>query len=390
LRKRFRNRIGRISARVRKRFPGRLPCHRVGRVCIVAADDKGAFVGRVTVKTIAEAVGVSPSTVSNAYNRPDQLSGELRERILAVAADLGYAGPDAAARMLRSGRAEAVGVLLTERLSYAFSDPYAIGFLTAVTEVLEQSQTSLVLMPIGYEAQRQQAVAPDLTAVRQANIDAMTILCIGNLHPATQLAKARGIRIVGTDIDPDPDSTWVAIDDVEAGAVLGRHLADLGHARVGVIADTGFPAGTVTTDLSVDDITCTDCRARLQGLAGVLDELVIVSGGHNTPDSGIAAGGALLDRPDRPSAIVGLSDVVALGVLDAMRERGLQAPRDVSVSGFDDIAAAAPAGLTTVRQPILAKGRMVGELLLDAEREPRQVLLPIELIVRDSTGVPAS
>jgi len=148
----------------------------------------------VTVKTIAEAVGVSPSTVSNAYNRPDQLSAELRERILAVAAELGYAGPDAAARMLRSGRAEAVGVLLTERLSYAFSDPYAIGFLTAVTEVLEQSQTSLVLMPIGYEAQRVGAV-PDVTAVRQANIDAMTILCIGNLHPATQLAKARGIRL---------------------------------------------------------------------------------------------------------------------------------------------------------------------------------------------------
>ena len=218
----------------------------------------------------------------------------------------------------------------------------------------------------------------------------MTILCIGNLHPATQLAKARGIRIVGTDIDPDPDSTWVAIDDVEAGAVLGRHLAELGHTRVGVIADTGFPAGTVTTDLSIDDITCTDCRARLQGLAGALDELVIVSGGHNTPDSGIAAGGALLDGPDRPSAIVGLSDVVALGVLEAMqRPWSGRHPGDVSVSGFDDIAAAAHAGLTTVRQPILEKGRLVGELLLDAEREPRQVLLPIELVVRDSTGVPA-
>ena len=91
-----------------------------------------------------------------------------------------------------------------------------------------------------------------------------------------------------------------------------------------------------------------------------------------------------------PRAIVGLSDVVALGVLEAMRERGLEAPRDVSVSGFDDIAAAAQAGLTTVRQPILEKGRLVGELLLDAEREPRQVLLPIELVVRDSTGVPAA
>ena len=342
---------------------------------------------RVTVKTIAEAVGVSPSTVSNAYNRPDQLSAELRERILAVAAELGYAGPDAAARMLRSGRAEAVGVLLTERLSYAFSDPYAIGFLTALTEVLERSQTSLVLMPIGYETQRDLGDhQPDLTAVRQANIDAMTILCIGNLHPATRLAKARGIRIVGTDIDPDPNSSWVAIDDVEAGALVGGHLAELGHRRVGVIADTGFPAGTVTTDLTIDDITCTDCHARLRGLTRALDELVIVSGGHNTVDSGIAAGGVLLDDPERPTAIVGLSDVVALGVLQSMRQRALVAPRDISVSGFDDIAAAAEAGLTTVRQPILQKGRRVGELLLDTELEPRQVLLPIELVVRDSTG----
>lgn len=344
---------------------------------------------RVTVKTIAEAVGVSASTVSNAYNRPDQLSAELRERIMSVAAELGYAGPDAAARMLRSGRAEAVGVLLTERLSYAFSDPYAIGFLTALTEVLERSQTSLVLMPIGYEAQRDLGEQPpDLTAVRQANIDAMTILCIGNLHPATQLARARGIRIVGTDIDPDPESTWVAIDDVEAGALVGRHLAELGHRRVGVIADTGFPAGTVTTGLSIDDITCTDCHARLHGLSSAVAELEIVSGGHNTVASGVAAGAVLLDGPDRPSAIVGLSDVVALGVLRAMQERGLSAPADVSVSGFDDVAAAAEAGLTTVRQPIREKGLQVGELLLDADREPRQVLLPIELVVRSSTGAP--
>jgi DNA-binding LacI/PurR family transcriptional regulator len=341
---------------------------------------------KVTVKTIAEAVGVSPSTVSNAYNRPDQLSAELRERILAVAGQLGYAGPDAAARMLRSGRAEAVGVLLTARLSYAFSDPYAIGFLTAVTEVLEQSQTSLVLMPIGYESQQEPPSEPDVTAVRQANIDAMTTLCIGNLHPATQVARARGIRIVGTDVDPDPDSTWVAIDDVEAGALIGRHLAELGHRVIGVIADTGYPAGTVTTGLTIDEITCTDCQARLRGLASALDELQIVSGGHNTIDSGIAAGGALLDQPDRPTAIVGLSDVVALGVLDALASRGLRAPRDISVSGFDDIAAAEDAGLTTVRQPILEKGRRVGELLLDAELEPRQVLLPIELVVRASTG----
>ena len=339
--------------------------------------------GRVTVKTIAEAVGVSASTVSNAYNRPDQLSADLRERILAVADQLGYAGPDAAARMLRSGRAEAVGVLLTERLSYAFSDPYAIGFLTALTEVLEEQHTSLVLMPIGLDSD-----TPDVTAVRQANIDALTMLCIADSHPAKQLARARGIRLVGTDIDPDPDSTWVAIDDVAAGAMVGRHLATLGHRRVGVIADTAHPAGTVTTELTLDDITCTDCHARLRGLATVLDHLSIVSGGHNAALSGVAATDALFDRPEPPTAVIGLSDVVALGALQALSARNLRVPEDVSVSGFDDIAEAAEAGLTTLRQPIVAKGRQVGELLLDPEHEPRQVLLPIELVVRGSTGTP--
>lgn len=345
--------------------------------------------GRVTVKTIAQAVGVSPSTVSNAYNRPDQLSAELRTRILTVAANLGYAGPDAAARMLRSGRAEAVGVLLTERLSYAFSDPYAIGFLTALTAVLERYQTSLVLMPIGYEAPHAGGLrTPDVTAVRQAHVDAIATLCLEAAHPAIELAKARGIRIIGTDIDPDPNSSWVAIDDVEAGALVGRHLTELGHLRVGVIADTGYPSGTVSTGLSIDDISCTVCNARLRGLAGTVDELVIVSGGHNTRESGAAAGGALLDDPKQPTAIVGLSDVVAIGVLQAVEARGLQVPDDVSVSGFDDVPAAAEMGLTTVRQPIWEKGRRVGELLLDKDLEPRQVLLPIELVIRGSTAAP--
>ena len=94
---------------------------------------------RVTVKTLADELGISVSTVSNAYNRPDQLSARLRERVLSKADELGYAGPDAAARALRSGRAEAVGVLLTERLSYAFSDPYAIEFLAGLSEVASRS-----------------------------------------------------------------------------------------------------------------------------------------------------------------------------------------------------------------------------------------------------------
>ena len=180
----------------------------------------------------------------------------------------------------------------------------------------------------------------------------------------------------------------MAIDDVEAGALVGRHLADLGHRRVAVIADTGAPAGTVATGLQVDDITCIDCAARLRGLRTIFsDDLSVASGGHNA--DGVGGGGGRgacssgpepPDRDRRPQRRDG-----PRGAADAGR-RGLAAPDDVSVVGFDDVPAAAEVGLTTVRQPIREKGRRVGELLLDPDAAERQVLLPIELIARRTTG----
>src|SRR5687768_7674088 len=90
--------------------------------------------------SVARALGVSPSTVSNAYNRPDQLSPALRKRVLETAAELGYAGPDPVARSLRSGRAGAVGVVFYERLPYAFADPAAVLFLQGVSKVIDERQ----------------------------------------------------------------------------------------------------------------------------------------------------------------------------------------------------------------------------------------------------------
>lgn len=343
---------------------------------------------RVTAKEVAAAVGVSVATVSNAYNRPDQLSADLRARILVTAGRLGYAGPDAAARTLRRGRSGAVGVLLTERLSYAFSDPYAIGFLAGLAEVVERSGTSIVLMPL-----RDIDGEPEITAVRQAAIDAMTTLCLPDDHPARVLAKARGIRLVGTTLSTDPGETWVAIDDEAAGRTVGAHLAGLGHRRIVVVADINAPAGQPARQLPMEAIGCIDCAARLRGLNTVLPGgLTVVSAGHNAPASGVSAARWILGQewrpgdPGAPTAVVGLSDVIALGVLETLRGHGIAVPGQLSVCGFDDIAAAAPAGLTTLRQPIGEKGRLVGDLLLDPQPAPRQVLLPGALVARASSG----
>ena len=345
---------------------------------------------RMTVKTLAAALGVSPATISNAYNRPDQLSPQLRERILATAEELGYPGPDAAGRTLRMGRADAVGVLLAERLSYAFSDPFAIEFLTGLSEVLEEHGISIVLMPLsrrGTGSSGTDADQSDVTAVRHANIDALTILSLPADHPAAMLARARGIRLVTTSASNDPDSSWVAIDDFGAGVMIGEHLANLGHRDIAVLVETNQPAGSPGRRLEVAELTFLDYAARVDGLRKAMPgRVMIVSGGHNSIESGAGATRWLLDRDELPTAVVCLSDVLALGALQALASRGLTTPRHVSVCGFDDIAAAKAANLTTVHQPIRDKGQHVGRLLIDPESRPRQVLLPVNLISRATTG----
>jgi len=335
----------------------------------------------VTLKTVAKAVGVSPSTVSNAYNKPDQLSAALRDRILATAHELGYAGPDASARALRSGKAGSIGVLFTDKLSYAFSDPFAVGFLAGLAEVAEQFRTSLLLMPLGGED-----TADNSTAVKQAAIDAAAIFCVPHGHPALEILTARGLPAASTD-PGDFAESWVAIDEVAAAAAMGEHLARLGHRDIVVLLDNARTPGS-TGELEPEQVASGNPTLRLEGLRKAMPEarIRLVSGGYNAFDSGVAGAGWVLDSQDRPTAIVGLSDVQALGAMEALRVRGLVPGRDITVTGFDDIPAAEQAGLTTIHQPIKDKGRLLGRLLLDPEVTERQILLPTELVVRASSG----
>ncbi|HEY0470726.1 MAG TPA: LacI family DNA-binding transcriptional regulator [Kribbella sp.] len=337
----------------------------------------------VTIKTVAQAVGVSPSTVSNAYNKPDQLSATMRERILDKARELGYAGPAASARALRSGKAGAVGVLFTDKLAYAFSDPYAVGFLAGLAEVAEEFATSLLLMPLSASD-----IQGGTNAVQQAAIDAAAIFCVAGGHPALDMLKNRGIPMVSTDRGDHPDLSWVAIDEVEAAAKLGKHLARLGHRELVVLVDNAEAAGSRPVELTLDEVGYTDCELRIRGLQKEMPDarIRLISGGHNAFSSGLTGAEWVLDSQDRPTAIVGLSDVQALGAMEAMKTRGLVPGRDLTVVGFDDIPAAGPAGLTTIRQPIRDKGRTVGRVLLDPETKERQLLMPTELVVRSSSG----
>lgn len=346
--------------------------------------------GRVTLQTVAAAAGVSRSTVSNAYNRPDQLSSEVRQRVLGTARRLGYAGPDAAARSLRSGRAGALGVLFTETLSYALSDPYGVEFLRGLASVAEVHATGLLLVPLD-EVDSEAAC----TATRQAVADGFCLECVDESNPVVDVILSRGLPLVTTTAPVERDVAFVGIDERAAARSAAEHLSRLGHRRVTVIVDGRPPFGAqgfLPLQRAVDEAVDRNAKLRLLGFCDGLPgaEIDVAAARRNSREDGWQAAAAILDQRDRPTAILTISDVLALGVLDAVSQRGLAPGRDVSLVGFDDIPAASDARLTTVRQPVYEKGRLAGLILLDPDAVPdRQVSLPTELVVRASTG-PAS
>jgi DNA-binding LacI/PurR family transcriptional regulator len=222
--------------------------------------------------------------------------------------------------------------------------------------------------------------------VRNAVVDGVIAYCVDDGHPALDVIARRGLPFVHGD-DSLPGRR-VVIDETGATRAVGKYLARLGHTDVAMIVDSKralVSAGGVTDETAL----YTNDRLRLQGVReglGAGARLTVISGGPNSVESGRAAAEVALDRRDRPTAIAAGCDVLAFGVLDAVRRRGLHPGRDISITGFDDIPAAEAAGLTTVRQPIREKGRLFGRMLLDPTYTEQRVVLPTELIVRSSTG----
>jgi DNA-binding LacI/PurR family transcriptional regulator len=351
-----------------------------------------------TLQAVADAVGVSRSTVSNAYSRPDQLSTALRERILDAARQLGYPGPNPTARSLRRGFVGSIGVLFTSNLSYAFTDPFAVRFLAGVGGAAERHGASILLVPLPT------AETDARRAVENAAVDGFCVYCVADENWALDVIRQRGLPFVSTAPrdDASPDDRFVGIDERAAARGVAAHVAGLGHRRVALLADSVLPgaaAGPLRV-AGVDEVPHPTTRGRLAGFADAFaevgvdwSELTVVNVHGNSRTAAAAAAAALLDGPTPPTAVLAGSDVLALGVLDALADRPVTERPSISVTGFDDIPEAAAAGLTTVRQPAEEKGRIAANLLLDPPAEPGagHVLLPTALVVRTSTGpVPRS
>ena len=338
----------------------------------------------VTLATVAEAVGVSRMTVSNAFNRPDQVSPELRERVLAAAHELGYSGPDPVARTLSRGETGSVGLVLDYALTRAFTDPATVQFLHGVAAGCEERGRGLSLVP--------RIEGRDAALVQNALVDGFVLYCVPEADPRLDAVRGRRLPYVRVDFTPDPGELGVNVDDEGATRAVAEHLTALGHRRFGIVLGhdaqgTTGPEAQARAWHYVEASRLAGWRAGIEAAGIDWSDVPVASAPGKERDTGRAAGARLLDRADRPTAIVALSDQLALGVLDAAAERGIAVPAELSVAGFDDVpeAALATPPLTTVRQPHNRKGSEAVRLLLEAPASG-SVVLPTELVVRASTA----
>lgn len=342
---------------------------------------------------IAQRLGISAKTVSNAFNHPDQLSAELRQRILEMADALGYAGPDPLARAFRHGRSRMIGVAYGNRLSYAFADPAAVAFLAGVSEVLEPEGYGLVLIPGSAPDNR------DLAGVRNAMIDGVIAYSLASDDPVLDAIHERGVPMVAVDQPHVPNVPWIGIDDREGGRLIASHLVERGHRRIGIISFgmNREPNGQRYALGDLPHLTYEASEARLAGYADVLlgrSDIAHVPVLHmrdSTEEEGAEGAHTLLQFDPQLTSWICLSDRLAKGAMAVARDAGRDIPDTLAVAAFDDVyqEGAISPPLTTIRQPHHQKGTGAAHLLLqhlNGQGPPEQTMLPIEMVIRESTA----
>ncbi|CAN5364714.1 LacI family DNA-binding transcriptional regulator [soil metagenome] len=356
---------------------------------------------RATLASLAAELKVSRTTISNAYNRPDQLSPDLRERVFATAKRLGYAGPDPVARSLRTRKAGAVGLVVTEPLTYSFSDPAALNFVAGLAESCEAVGQGLLLVAVGPS----RSMAEGSSSVLSAGVDGFVVYSATEDDPYLQLVLERRLPVVLVDQPRDvPGTSLVCIDDRAAMRELTDYVLGLGHREIGLLTMKlgREPSGADGSASVVSPERLAASIFQVQGarIGGVTDAmaaagldskgLTIVESFEHGPASGGAAAELALQVNPRITALMCTADVLALSAMDYLRARGIYVPGQVTVTGFDGIPEAVKRGLATVSQPSLEKGRRAGALLHRPPRDGLPVIdvLPTELIRGRTAGPP--
>lgn len=332
------------------------------------------------MQDVAQVMGVSTTTVSNAFSRPDQLSTELRDRILTRAAKMGYYGPHVAGRILRQGHANAYGVVFMDPLQSAFDDQFKIQWLAGFSDELRTAQASLVLMTV---PATQQASA---TALRNTLVDGIAVTW--SSHPIMSMARSQGLPVVaGGPHGP----CYVTIDEHAAGTAIAAHLRERGHDHVCLITGPVAHQHPTPVTMTWADYLAAERPngpwARTQGIVNGLGPCppTVAQATSWGRAAGAAAAAAALDAWPNTTALACVGDPLAIGALDELNRRHLSPGVDIAVTGFDGIPDTEERDLTTIDAYARDQGTHTARLLVDPNCQPRQLILGHELIHRASS-----
>ncbi len=327
-----------------------------------------------TIQDVAKKAGVAPMTVSRVINQSGYASAEVRARVLAAVEELGYM-PNTLARSLRIRRTHTLALILTD-----ITNPF---FTTLARGVEDSASEAGYTVLFGNTDESEEKEMRYLETILQKRVDGILLVPAGSSAVTVERIRQNGTPLVLLDRRVSVEAVDVVRCDSEDGAYhLTRLLLELGHRQIDLIN------GPMRVSTAADR-AAGFCRAMRE--SGISDPHVHF--GVFNQDSGYALTRQALNQQPRPTALIAANNFLAIGALKAVRDSGLDVPDEIALAAFDDL----PAGmwvdpfLSAAIQPAYEMGRRAARLLLGrldgSETGPAQeILLPVELVVRHSSG----
>lgn len=347
--------------------------------------------GTIRLADVAKAAGVSQGTASNVFSRPEVVREEVREHVLETARQLGYSGPSLTGRLLRAGKVNAIGVAAVEPLAYFFNDPWARALLAAVAQVCDASGTGLALV----SAKDRQKLDWN---IKSALVDGFILLCVDGGEKLVQLTRERQLPYIALALnDDDPAVPSISVNNVGGAAAAAGHLAGLGHRRIAILAtelsdDHVGPVGIGEVERAIYSTS----RDRTIGYWQALEAFDIRRQDvpiYETSNDKVSVETCLehlFSTPEAPTAILAMSDNIAMLAMTWLEARGLAVPGDVSIIGFDGVpeGGMVEPGLTTMAQPFAEIAQRAVRAVLDDAMPIEREVIDVTLVVRGSTAAP--
>ena len=329
-----------------------------------------------TLQDVAKRAGVSTATVSKVLSNTPYFTDETRDKVMKAVDELGYI-PNLAARALSSGKTNIIAVVFPYVYDRIFKDPLVMHILEGVESETTQSDYNILLSTPRIT---DDGVAPQFTQLMNSGyIDG--IIAIDNVPLASVTEVSHTKKIPTVVIGYAENKYSVRSDDFSGGQQLAEHLLSLGHRKIGII--------------SVPDKMNYAINQRLVGIRKTLDDAGIDFDTlpHELSDFSTAGGAksvnTLISNNHDLTAVICINDRMAMGAIQQLSQMGKRVPEDISVVGYDNIASSETVTppLTTVDQQAAELGRSAAEMLMAIlnKRKPKSVVLPTQLIIRDST-----